>query len=175
MGNRRCRILLCPPVLLFILSACSSPVAASLSNRTPSALRVYAVSSAATPTATPIPPVAVLPVPTASPVPTPTLTPGPMAVVVDFTFNGKQVTLHVGQRMRLQLSAGPQGDWISGVADTRVLAPVSPAANGVYQAVAVGTTLVTAHVLIGCANVSPAAPCDPNRGLWFQMRAVVVP
>lgn len=59
--------------------------------------------------------------------------------------------------------------------DARVLAPMAPTGNGVYQAIIPGKALVTAHVPTGCANMTPAAPCRPANGLWFQMRVTVEP
>ena len=91
-----------------------------------------------------------------------------------FTNERRDYIMHVGQAIRLELSSGPTSDWISGVDDARVLYPVSPAASGVYQAIAPGTALVTAHVPFGCANVNVSAPCKPERGLWFQTRVYVL-
>jgi hypothetical protein len=118
-----------------------------------------------------------MPAPTATlapPAPTPTA--GPVAFTLDFTVERRDdVTLHVGQSLQLKLTSGPTGDWLSGVDDARVLRPMSPAGNGIYQAIAPGTALVTAHVPFGCANVTPAVPCrNPEHGLWFQTRVYVL-
>ena len=139
--------------------------------------RIYAVSESATPLPAPIRSVA-LAAPTATPAPpSPTPTAGPVLFTLDFTAERKDdVTLRVGQALQLKLTSGPTSDWLSGVDDARVLRPMSPAGNGVYQAVAPGTALVTAHVPQGCANVSPNVPCrNPEHGLWFQTRVYVLP
>ncbi|GEM_PF-3338022 len=167
-----------PTALAFLaaltFAACGSPAAGSLPSSS-SALQVFAASSTATPAPTPQASAAP-PDPTATAKPTATVTPGPIAYVVDFTFERKELTLHVGQAIQLQLTSGPKGDWLSGVDDARVLLPISPADNGVYQAIAPGTTLVTANVPFGCANVTPATPCRPdNQSRLFQMRVYVLP
>ena len=151
-----------------LLGCGSSPLS------TQPSLRVFAAS--ATETAVPTAATAT-PLPSATAVATlaPTITPGPVAYVVDFTSERKELTLHVGDRILLQLTQGPRSDWMSGVDDARVLQPVGPQETGVYQAVALGTTLVTAHVPFGCANTLPARPCNPETGLWMQMRVYVVP
>ena len=95
--------------------------------------------------------------------------------MVTFATERRDYTLHVGDAIRLDLTSGPSGDWISGVDDARVLAPASPASNGIYQAMTTGTTLLTAHVLYGCGNVTPLVPCKPERGLWYQTRVYVLP
>jgi len=107
--------------------------------------------------------------------PAPTATPGPIAYVVTFATDRQNYTLHVGDAIRLELTSGPSGDWMSGVDDARVLAPMSPQANGLYQAMAPGTTLLTAHVMYGCANVTTAVHCSPENGLWYQTRVYVLP
>lgn len=119
---------------------------------------------------------AVSPSPTAIP-PAPTPTTAPVTFTLDFTVERRDdVTLHVGQALRLELTQGPTGDWLSGVDDARVLRPMAPDGKGIYQAIAPGTALLTAHVLSGCANVMPAAPCrNPEHGLWFQTRIYVLP
>jgi hypothetical protein len=108
--------------------------------------------------------------------PPPTPTAAPVAFTLAFTVERRDdVTLHVGQALQLKLTSGPTGDWLSGVDDVRVLRPMSPAGNRIYQAMAPGTALVTAHVPFGCANVTPAVPCrNPEHGLWFQTRVYVL-
>ncbi|HUZ76712.1 MAG TPA: hypothetical protein VMV93_03910 [Chloroflexota bacterium] len=109
------------------------------------------------------------------PAATPTATPGPIAFVLDAGAERRDVTMHVGQRVVLALSRGIVGDWISGVDDARVLAPVSSAANGIYQAMQPGVALLTAHIFLGCASVVPAEPCHPEQGFWFQTQVTVLP
>jgi len=95
---------------------------------------------------------------------------------LDFTaYRHDVVTLRVGQALQLNLSQGPTSDWLSGVDDATVLRPVSAAGSGVYQAMAPGTALLTAHYRYGCANTTPGVPCKtPEDGLWFQMRVYVL-
>ncbi len=139
--------------------------------------RVYAVSSP--PAAASSPAASPSPVPAATPVapPSPTPTTGPVVFTLDFTVERRDdLTLRVGQAMQLKLTSGPTSDWLSGVDDARVLRPMTPIGNGIFQAMAPGTALVTAHVPQGCANVSPAARCrNPEHGLWFQTRVYVLP
>jgi hypothetical protein len=139
-------------------------------------VQVFAASA----TRTPLPTAIVVATPavaaTASSQPAATPTLGPVVLDLDFSSERHDVvTLHVGQAVRFTLSQGPSSDWLSGVDDARVLRPMSPSGNGVFQAMAPGTALVTAHVLYGCANRSPAVPCKtPEDGLWFQMRVWVI-
>jgi hypothetical protein len=162
-----------PLALALVLAGCGASTAPQAS----SGVRVYASSATATPLPSPAataPP----PLPSAAPAaPLPTPTAGPVVFTLDFTTERRDdVTLHVGQALRLALTQGPTSDWLSGVDDARVLRPMSPDGNGVYQAIAPGTALLTAHVPQGCANVSPTAPCrNPEHGLWFQTRVYVVP
>lgn len=139
-------------------------------------LQVHAISATATsmPTAEPS---ATAVAPTATPLPSPTPTAGPVVVTLDFgTERRDDVTLHVGQALQLKLTTGPTSDWLSGVDDARVLRPMSPDGNGIFQAIVPGTALLTAHVPQGCANVLPASPCrNPEHGLWFQTRVYVLP
>jgi hypothetical protein len=139
-------------------------------------VQVYAISG----TATAVPTVAATATvaaqsPTATVI-SPTPTAGPVVYTLDFrTDRRDDVTLRVGQALQLQLTNGPTGDWLSGSDDARVLRPMRPDGNGVFQAVAPGSALLTAHVPFGCANVTPAVPCkNPERGLWFQTRIFVV-
>jgi hypothetical protein len=154
------------------LAGCSSASPAA----SPSPLQVYAVSGTATPE--PIAPTSpTAAAATATPVaPVPTPTAGPVVFTLDFSAERKDdVTLHVGQALQLKLMQGPTADWLSGVDDARVLRPMAPDKNGIYQAMAPGTALVTAHVPFGCANVTPNVPCrNPEHGLWFQTRVWVV-
>jgi hypothetical protein len=142
----------------------------------PPGLQVYAISATQTP-----PPAVVEsgtpPQPTATPeAPRPAPTAGPVVFTLDFSAERKDdVTLRVGEALRLELAQAPTGDWLSGVDDARVLRPVAPDGSGVYQAVAPGTALLTAHSLYGCANVTPNVPCrNPEHGFWFQLRVWVV-
>jgi hypothetical protein len=137
---------------------------------------VYAISASATPTPNLVVSPAA-PAPAFTPIPpAPTPTAGPVVFTLDFTTERRDdVTLRVGQAIQLKLTSGPTGDWLSGVDDARVLRPMAPGGNGVYQAMAPGSALVTAHVPFGCANVTPAAPCkNPEHGLWFQTRVYVL-
>lgn len=95
--------------------------------------------------------------------------------MLDFSSERRDVTIHVGQAIQLDLKIDPTSNWISGVDDARVLAPVSPNGTGLYQALAPGTALLTAHVPNGCAKVPFPAPCKPELGLWFQTRVYVEP
>jgi hypothetical protein len=142
---------------------------------TPAQLKVYAVSAAATPQPTASPRAVPSPTPVpASPSPTPTA--GPVVYTLDFSVERRDdVTLRVGQAIQLRLTNGPTSDWLSGVDDARILRPMSPDGTGIFQAMAPGTALVTAHVPHGCANV-PGSPCtNPEHGLWFQTRVYVLP
>lgn len=143
----------------------------------PSATRIYASSSTATPVPTPSVASAAPTAAATQPPPRPTPTLGPVAYTIDFGAERRDdVTLHVGQALHLLVSSGPVSDWFSGVDDARVLRPMSPDGNGVYQAAAPGTALLTAHVLQGCARVGSSVPCtNPEHGLWFQTRVYVVP
>ena len=139
---------------------------------------MFAISSTATPEPapelpTPEPTVA----PTLEPQPAATPTPGPIVYTLDFrSYRHDFVRLHVGQALQLDVMRGPTSDWLSGVDDARVLRPMAPDGSGVYQAMAPGTALLTAHLLYGCANIAPAVPCKtPEDGLWFQMRVYVLP
>ena len=163
---------LLPLALALVLSGCGAAAGAPQA----SGFRIYASSATATPVPPPVvtaPPAA----PSATPVvPAPTPTAGPVVFTLDFTTERRDdVTLHVGEALRLALTQGPTSDWLSGVDDARILRPMSPDGNGVYQAMAPGTALLTAHMPQGCANVTPAAPCrNPEHGLWFQTRVYVV-
>jgi hypothetical protein len=139
-------------------------------------LRVFAASATETPPPIVAPADTATVAASASPPPAATPTLGPVVLDLDFSSERHDVvTLHVGQAVRFTLSQGPSSDWLSGVDDARVLRPMSPNGNGVFQAMAPGTALVTAHVLYGCANRSPAVPCKtPEDGLWFQMRVWVI-
>ncbi|MFI5268504.1 MAG: hypothetical protein ACHQ7M_14120 [Chloroflexota bacterium] len=159
-------------VLVLALAGCgvATPAASQ------SGLQVHAISASATPVPSPsISPAAATPAATPIP-PAPTPTAGPVVFTLDFTIERRDdVTLRVGQAIQLKLTSGPTGDWVSGVDDARVLRPMAPDGNGVYQAVAPGSALVTAHVPFGCANVTPAGPCrNPEHGLWFQTRVYVL-
>ncbi|MBV8084333.1 MAG: hypothetical protein JO247_05915 [Chloroflexi bacterium] len=157
----------------FLLTGCGS--APSSAGPSPSGLQVFASSATQTPVPTPVVQITAAAAQPTAVAPTPTVTPGPLAYVVTFATERRDYTLHVGDEIRLELTAGPSGDWMSGVDDVRVLAPMSPQANGVYQAIAPGTTLLTAHVLYGCANVTTAVHCSPENGLWYQTRVYVLP
>ena len=157
----------------FLLTGCGS--APSSAGPSPSGLQVFASSATQTPVPTPIVQITAAAAQPTAVAPTPTVTPGPLAYVVTFATERRDYTLHVGDEIRLELTAGPSGDWMSGVDDARVLAPMSPQANGVYQAIAPGTALLTAHVLYGCANVTTAVHCSPENGLWYQTRVYVLP
>ena len=100
---------------------------------------------------------------------------GPVVYDLDFgSYRHDVLTLHVGQAVRFTLSRGPTSDWLSGVDDARVLRPMSPSGNGVYQAITPGTALITAHVPFSCANRAPAVPCqNPEHGFWYQQRVYV--
>ncbi len=160
------------PACLLLLTACgaAAPLASGVG-------RIYAVSEAATPapSATRAAPSVA---PTAVPAPlSPTPTLAPLVYTLDFGVERRDdLRMRVGEALQLKLTTGPTSDWLSGVDDARVLRPVSPAGSGVYQAVAPGTALLTAHVLQGCANVAPNVPCrNPEHGLWFQTRVYVLP
>jgi hypothetical protein len=139
--------------------------------------RIYAVSEAATPapTATRTGPSVAPTAASVPPSPTPTL--APVVYTLDFGVERRDdLRMRVGQALQLKLTTGPTSDWLSGVDDARVLRPVSPTGSGIYQAVAPGTALLTAHVLQGCADVAPKVRCrNPEHGLWFQTRVYVMP
>lgn len=162
-------------LLAILLSACGAASGAGGDQ----GLRVFTVSSTATPRPTSAPEQAgapeAQPTPTAVPRPSPTL--GPVVYSLDFSsYRHDVLTLHVGWAVEFTLTQGPSSDWLSGVDDARVLRPMAPDGSGVYQAVAPGTALVTAHVPLGCANRLPAVPCrTPEHGLWYQQRVYVLP
>lgn len=165
------RLTAVPLLLLTVLAGCGGSVAVSSS----SSLQVYAVSA----TATAAPAATATPVPAATAtaiVPSPTPTTAPITYTLEFSAERKDdVTLRVGQAIQLRLTTGSTSDWLSGVDDARVLRPMSPDGNGVYQAMMPGTALLTAHALYGCARVTPGVPCrNPEHGLWFQTRVNVV-
>ena len=159
-------------LIMLSLAACGSagPVAS------PNALQLYAVSGTATAVPRPAPSATAAPPAPTPVVPAPTPTAGPVVFTLDFGAERKDdVTLRVGQSLQLKLAQGPTSDWLSGVDDARVLRPMAPDGNGIYQAIAPGTALLTAHVPFGCANVAPNVPCrNPEHGLWFQTRVWVV-
>lgn len=157
-----------------LLAGCgAAPTGAGLS---PSpGLQVFATSATSTPRPAPAVHVTTAPVRPTAVAPTPTVTPAAITYVIPFTTERRDYTLHVGDAIQLELTSGPSGDWMSGVDDARVLAPISAQANGVYQAVNPGTTLLTAHVLYGCGNVATAVHCSPEHGLWYQTRVYVLP
>lgn len=98
-------------------------------------------------------------------------------LTLDFkSYRHDVVQLRVGQALKLDLMEGPTSDWLSGVDDATVLRPMAPDGSGIYQAVAPGTALLTAHLLYGCAKTTPSVPCKtPEDGLWYQMRIYVQP
>src|SRR5947209_6794734 len=116
--RRRLAIIL---ALSAVLPACGSQPP----DRSAPVLQVFAASSTATPEASPqATPAPVQPAPTARP-PAPTPTLGAVAYTIDFSSERHDVlTLRVGQAIKLQLSSGPSSDWLSGVDDARVLAPM---------------------------------------------------
>jgi hypothetical protein len=160
-------------LLALSLAACGS----AASQQTDEPLRVYAVSTTQTPlpsaTAEPgsVPQAQATP---AAPEPTPTM--GPVIFNLDFrSYRHDYVTMQIGEALQLNLMQGPTSDWLSGVDNATVLRPMAADGSGIYQAVAPGTALLTAHLLHGCANASPAVPCrNPEHGLWFQMRVYVL-
>jgi hypothetical protein len=157
--------------LLLFVAGCG----ATQSQPSDGSLQVYAISATDTPQPTPVATATLVPSPTKMP-PSPTPTLGPLAYTLDFaTERRDDVTLHVGQVVELRLTTGPASDWLSGVDDARVLRPMSPDGNGVYQAMIPGTALLTAHVPQGCANLIPGARCkNPEVGLWYQTRVYVI-
>ena len=171
-GRVRCKPLACASGAVLLLAACGG---AAHPPAPRGGAQFYAISStaSASPTATAAPTLAATPRPVPAAPPTPT--PGPIAFVLDAGAERRDVTMHVGQRVVLALSHGIVGDWISGVDDARVLAPVSSAANGIYQAMQPGVALLTAHIFLGCASVVPAEPCRPEQGFWFQTQVTVLP
>jgi hypothetical protein len=102
--------------------------------------------------------------------PSPMVTQGPLvspAVLTDAD-NGAVVQLHVGDRVELRLSGAPALTWTVQVVDASILRQ-----NGAfYEAVAPGTTTLSANGEPACRRVTP--PCGlPNR--LFQVQVDVSP
>jgi hypothetical protein len=103
----------------------------------------------------------------------PLVTAGSTTIEVTLADQGRTIAMHVGERFLLNLEGGDA--WIVEVANQAVLSsvtgmPVPQGAQGLFEALAVGKTALTATNEPACRKASP--PCMlPTRS--FQVEVVV--
>lgn len=185
-------LMLCVVVAMFLAAACdrsssepTSTLVTGASTATPSATFASpstTAGSAGTASVTAAP-VATLPLPTATappiatatatPAPTSTATPGPSSRSVTLADNGSTIRMRPGDRVLLNL--GDTYQWSPTVDDQSALRrvvniTVIRGAQGVYEAVGVGPTDLSATGDLPCHSATP--PClAPS--LLFRMHVIV--